>query len=155
MESDCLLLIFQKLGIGDLAVSVRFVCRSWASVSLDPLCWKALNFRDLDFMPWSKFSKNFTERYSLQRRFSFSGFMKLAIHYSKGSAMEIRFPLVFGATTEDLNYATNRQALLKLAHLIRLKVHLSLNSIPNSHIPFKRLFFLIYTVFVRTLVEHY
>lgn len=105
MDEDCLVNIFQRLGLEDLTLGVPFVCKSWFRASLDPLCWRVLDLEPLDFMPWSNFTKRFMRQYSL-RQFSFTGFMKLLAVRSRGSAVELRFPLVFGASVHDLFYAS-------------------------------------------------
>ncbi|WOK99536.1 F-box/LRR-repeat protein [Canna indica] len=112
MEMDCLANIFQRLSLEDMAVAVPFVCRSWLQASLDPLCWRALNFRQLNFLPWSSFTRKFTAAYSYSDvsadAASFSSLLKLVVARSKGVVTEIQFPLVFGASLQDLLYASNR-----------------------------------------------
>ncbi|KAL5718926.1 hypothetical protein ACHQM5_011777 [Ranunculus cassubicifolius] len=44
LQGDCLVKIFQKLGIEAMMKAVPFVCKSWYKTSLDPLCWKYLIF---------------------------------------------------------------------------------------------------------------
>ncbi|KAK8954218.1 hypothetical protein KSP39_PZI002934 [Platanthera zijinensis] len=104
MEMDCLVCIFSKLNLDDLAVSVPYVCRSWSAAARDPLCWRFLDFRSLDFMPWSRFAKRFADRNSVSR-FSFAGFMKLAVRRSAGLADELRLPEL--ASIDDLILASN------------------------------------------------
>lgn len=53
-EIDCLTNIFGRLGIEDLTVAVPFVCHWWYRASLNLLCRTVLDFRSLDFMPWSR-----------------------------------------------------------------------------------------------------
>ncbi|PKA61971.1 F-box/LRR-repeat protein [Apostasia shenzhenica] len=117
MEIDCLVNIFCKVGLDDLAVSLPLVCRSWSAAAGDALCWKALDFRDLDFMPWSSFSKAFTARFFVPR-FSFSGFLKLAVRRSSGGAAELRLPQI--ASMEDLVLASNECPRLKILSLPKL-----------------------------------
>ncbi|XP_038970390.1 F-box/LRR-repeat protein At3g48880-like isoform X2 [Phoenix dactylifera] len=112
MDMDCLVNIFQRLGLEDLTLGVPFLCKSWYRASLDPLCWRVLDLEPLDFMPWSKFTKRFMTQYSLHH-FSFSGFMKLVAMRSRGSAIELRFPPVFGASMHDLFHASSEWPGLK------------------------------------------
>ncbi|KAG1348022.1 F-box/LRR-repeat protein [Cocos nucifera] len=128
MGLDCLVNIFQRLGIEDLALGVPFACKSWYRASLDPICWRVLNFQALDFMPWSNFSKRFMRQYSLQH-FSFSGFMKLAIDRSHGGVVELRFPLLIGASLRDLVHASNMCPRLKIAVLPKIMLE------DEEHIP--------------------
>ncbi|KAL5710891.1 hypothetical protein ACHQM5_021402 [Ranunculus cassubicifolius] len=44
LNRDCLSNIFGKAGIEMLIWSLPFVCRNWYAVSLDPQCWKELDF---------------------------------------------------------------------------------------------------------------
>nr|CAD1841480.1 unnamed protein product [Ananas comosus var. bracteatus] len=113
MAADCLSLIFRRLSLEDLAVGVPFVCKSWHRASLDPLCWTLLDFRDVDFMPWSRFSREFSDRYAVPR-FSFSGFLRLCVARSRGSAVELAFPLLFGASLRDLHVAKECTKLRKV-----------------------------------------
>lgn len=106
MEMDCLVHIFQRLNLEDLALGVPFVCKAWLRASKDSLCWKVLNFRHLDFMPWSEFTKKFVAQYGVGR-FSFSGLLKLAVARSRGAAVELKFPLFFGASLQDIVYASD------------------------------------------------
>lgn len=113
MEIDCLVCIFQKLSMKDLTLSVPFVCTTWFRASLSPLCWRVLDLRQLDFMPLSKFGDQFASRYRVQC-FSFSTFLKFAVRRSCGSAVELRFPLFFKVSMEDLVYASNECPRLKI-----------------------------------------
>ncbi|CAL9196233.1 unnamed protein product [Musa hybrid cultivar] len=119
MEVDCLAHVFRKLSLEDLTLSVPFVCKAWLRAALDPLCWRSLNLRDLDFMPWSNFTRTFTAQYAL-RRFSFSGFLKLAVARSHGGAVELKFPLPFGASFRDFVYASHECPRLKTLALPNL-----------------------------------
>ncbi|XP_020579151.1 F-box/LRR-repeat protein At3g48880-like [Phalaenopsis equestris] len=117
MEADCLVAVFSKLALDDLAVSVLFVCRSWSAAARDPLCWRVLNFRSLNFMPWSKFARRFTDQNSVTR-FSFAGFMKLAVRRSGGLAAELRLPEL--GSMEDLILASNECPRLRTLALPKL-----------------------------------
>ncbi|KAJ3674494.1 hypothetical protein LUZ60_005110 [Juncus effusus] len=104
MDIDCLLNIFRLLDLQDITLFVPFVCSSWYRVSLDPICYQVLDFRKLDFMPWSHFSKDFSLRFGLSQPFSLSGFLKLCVARSHGLVMEICFPPLLGMALEDLTY---------------------------------------------------
>ncbi|WOK99005.1 hypothetical protein Cni_G07717 [Canna indica] len=106
MQADCLINIFRRLGLDDLSVAVPFVCKYWWRASLDPGCWRRLDFRSLDFMPWSHFCRSFTSRYHL-KTLSFSRFMRFAVDRSRGAAEELAFPLIFAAPSiQDLSYVS-------------------------------------------------
>ncbi|CAD5193629.1 unnamed protein product [Musa acuminata subsp. malaccensis] len=112
MQVDCLVNIFRRLALDDLTLSVPFVCKCWWHASLDPSCWRLLDFRSLDFMPWSPFSRSFTSLYRL-KTLSFSHFMRLVVDRSRGSAEELIFPLSFGASIQDLVYVSIKCPRLK------------------------------------------
>ncbi|KAI0503526.1 hypothetical protein KFK09_014460 [Dendrobium nobile] len=118
MDVDCLSIIFSKLSLDDLTVSIPFVCRSWsAAAACDPLCWKFLNLRSLNFMPWSSFARRFTDQNSVSR-FSFAGFMKLAVRRSGGVATELQLPEL--GSMEDLILASNKCPRLRTLILPKL-----------------------------------
>lgn len=106
MQADCLVNIFRLLALGDLAVAVPFVCNSWYRASLDPNCWHRLNFRSLDFTPWSPFSRAFTLRYRLHSPLSFSSFLRFALHRSCGGVDQLAFPLSSAVSIHDLAYVS-------------------------------------------------
>ncbi|KAJ6838406.1 F-box/LRR-repeat protein-like [Iris pallida] len=122
MEMDCLVLIFQKLSLQDLTLNVSYVCKTWFQASLSPLCWRVLDFRTLDFTPGSKFSRRFAAaRYPSSRPAAFSAFMKLAVRRSCGAAVELRFPLFFEVSTEDLVRASTGCPKLKVLGMDSLR----------------------------------
>ncbi|KAF5189788.1 F-box protein fbw2, partial [Thalictrum thalictroides] len=47
LDTDCLTNIFGRVGLQELINSVPLVCNSWYKASLDPNCWKILDFRCL------------------------------------------------------------------------------------------------------------
>ncbi|KAK8964568.1 hypothetical protein KSP40_PGU018043 [Platanthera guangdongensis] len=111
MEMDCLVEIFMKLNLDDLSLAVPFVCKSWFVAASHPLCWRKLDFRRLDLLPWSAFSKSFALRHSLHY-FSFTYFLKLAVGRSFKSVTELKFPLKF-ASMDDLVFSSNECPKLK------------------------------------------
>lgn len=122
MEMDCLVLIFQKLNLQDLALSVPFVCKTWLQASLSPLCWRVLDFRRLDFAPGSELSGRFAARHPPPpRRAAFSAFMKLAVRRSCGTAVELHFPLFFEVSAEDLAHASTGCPKLKVLGMDSLR----------------------------------
>ncbi|KAJ6827841.1 F-box/LRR-repeat protein-like [Iris pallida] len=121
MEADCLVSIFQRLSLEDLTLSIPLVCKSWHRASHDPLCWRSLDFRKLDFLPWSKFGERAKKTYP-RSPFSFSSFMRFAIHRSSGAAVELRFPLFLQVSIKDLAYASKECPRLKIVVLCSLKL---------------------------------
>nr|XP_018680933.1 PREDICTED: F-box/LRR-repeat protein At3g48880-like isoform X3 [Musa acuminata subsp. malaccensis] len=86
--------------------------RCWRRASLDPGCWRRLDFRSLDLMPWSHFSRSFTSCDRLSS-LSFSAFMRFVVARSRGSAAELLFPLSFGASIQDLTFVSMKCPRLK------------------------------------------
>ncbi|KAG0477074.1 hypothetical protein HPP92_013915 [Vanilla planifolia] len=109
MPLDCLVNIFSKVGLDNLATAVPFVCKSWSRASADPICWRILDLRRLDFKSSSPFASSFVSLFPLCR-FSFSGFLKLALARSRGTAVDLRVPSV---SKEDLFLASNSCPKLK------------------------------------------
>ncbi|KAG6518431.1 hypothetical protein ZIOFF_021906 [Zingiber officinale] len=97
----------------DLIVAVSFVYKSWYHASLDPSCWRRLNFRSLDFTPWSPFSRAFALRYRLHSPLSFSAFLRFALHRSRGVVDQLAFPLSSAVSIHDLAYASVKCLRLK------------------------------------------
>ncbi|XP_042443992.1 BTB/POZ domain-containing protein At3g08570-like [Zingiber officinale] len=81
--------------------------------SLDPSCWRRLNFRSLDFTPWSPFSCAFALRYRLHSPLSFSAFLRFALHRSRGVVDQLAFPLSSAVSIHDLAYASIKCPRLK------------------------------------------
>ncbi|KAI0501369.1 hypothetical protein KFK09_016314 [Dendrobium nobile] len=123
MDMDCLFIIFSKLGpeaIDDLSVSIPFVCRSWSAAARNPLIWRILNLQSNDFMPWSSLAKRFKAHYQISR-FSFSGFIKLAVRLSDGLASELWLPPL--ASVEDLILASEYCPRLRKLGLPKLTLN--------------------------------
>lgn len=107
MDTDCLVNIFSRLCVDDLILSLPFVCKPWSAAALNPLCWQVLDFRPLDFMPWSSLAKRFAPLQYSMSRFSLSSFLRYSVHRASGSALELRFPpAVCGASLQDFVLAS-------------------------------------------------
>ncbi|PKA66015.1 F-box/LRR-repeat protein [Apostasia shenzhenica] len=119
MEHDCLVNIFSRLGLDDLTVGVPFVCKSWSRASANPHCWRTLDFGSLDLKPSSPFAKRCASLY-YPSRFTFSGFLKLAIARSHGAALDLRFSPLFPASLQVLSCASNGCPKLKALGLPRI-----------------------------------
>ncbi|KAK8919375.1 hypothetical protein KSP39_PZI021252 [Platanthera zijinensis] len=114
---DCLICVFCKLGFEDFAVSIPLVCKSWHAASLDPQCWRDLDFLELDFSKKSNFIARFKRLYRVQH-FSFSSFMKLCVARSHGSVSKLRIPSLLGVSLHrDLVFASIECPKLKVLAL--------------------------------------
>ncbi|KAG0467822.1 hypothetical protein HPP92_017150 [Vanilla planifolia] len=136
LEMECLSNIFSRLALDDLTMAVPFVCRSWFAAASNPNAWRVLNFRLLDFMPWSGFAKRFAAQY-LVSRFSFSGFLKLAVRHSHGVATELMLPRHL-TSMEDLVFASKGCPRLKTLALPNLALD-DEACIPNLIVKWKAL----------------
>ncbi|KAG0466131.1 hypothetical protein HPP92_017711 [Vanilla planifolia] len=136
LEMECLSNIFSRLALDDLTMAVPFVCRSWFTAASNPNAWRVLNFRLLDFMPWSSFAKRFAAQY-LVSRFSFSGFLKLAVRHSHGVATELMLPRHL-TSMEDLVFASKGCPRLKTLALPNLALD-DEACIPNLFVKWKAL----------------
>ncbi|WOL17439.1 F-box/LRR-repeat protein [Canna indica] len=95
LETDCLVKVFERLGVEDLAAGASLVCRSWRRASLSPECWKILDFQRIDFMPWGSFASRFKNQMKAASplpRLSFRSFLEFAVRRSQRSAVELAFP---------------------------------------------------------------
>ncbi|KAJ6796976.1 F-box/LRR-repeat protein-like [Iris pallida] len=113
---DCLGSVFSRLDLEDLTLSVPFVCKPWLEASMDVLCWRVLNLRDMDLMPWSSFSTRFKQAYNT-KHFSFTGFMKTLIDRGRGSTVELAFSTERFASLQELEYASINCLKLKVLGL--------------------------------------
>ncbi|KAK8957093.1 hypothetical protein KSP39_PZI000386 [Platanthera zijinensis] len=119
LHLDCVFIIFSKLGLDDLTAVIPFVCKSWFQASSHPSLHKILDFTLLDLNSSSPLSKILSSQYSLHR-FTFSGFLKLAMALSNGAADELRFSALFPPSIEVLSTASAACPSLKTLFLPRI-----------------------------------
>lgn len=112
---DCLVCIFERLGLEDLILGVPLVCKSWYEASSNPLCWKSLNFAQLDLHPSSHFVGRFKQQYQIEK-FSFTTFLKFMVNRSCRSVAEIVLPSldVTFVLLEDLDCISKEYVLTML-----------------------------------------
>ncbi|THU74917.1 hypothetical protein C4D60_Mb04t38450 [Musa balbisiana] len=103
LPTNCLVDIFQKLSLHDLTLGVPFVCKSWYEASLDPSCWKILDFRTIDPRPGSEFTEKFKHEYRLDR-YQFRGFLNFLIRRSCKLAILLIHPPSQRIPINDLVY---------------------------------------------------
>ncbi|XP_077239775.1 F-box/LRR-repeat protein At3g48880-like [Tasmannia lanceolata] len=108
LEMDCLVTVFENLGLEEMILGVPFVCRSWYKASTDRLCWKILDFNPI--CPCS-FEERFMQEYRIQN-FSFTGLLKFVVTRSCGSAVELMFPLGY-LDLEHIVYVSDECPALK------------------------------------------
>ncbi|PIA33348.1 hypothetical protein AQUCO_04100043v1 [Aquilegia coerulea] len=131
LSMDCLIKVFERVGLESLILDIPFVCKSWYKASLDPLCYKLLYF---EFLPLnrSSWAIKLTRDASLWPESIFPKavpsmqFIKIAVHRSCGMATELKFPnyhsTVYGDNTslmeaffsvKSLEYVLERCPALK------------------------------------------
>uniref|UniRef100_A0ACD5ZYJ6 Uncharacterized protein n=1 Tax=Avena sativa TaxID=4498 RepID=A0ACD5ZYJ6_AVESA len=94
METDCLVHVFRRLSLDDLAAAAPLVCRGWRRAAADPSLWRALDLRHdhvARFMPWGPLAAAFARRYGVAR-FTFAGFLGLCLARAAGSVSSLALP---------------------------------------------------------------
>ncbi|CAM0875770.1 unnamed protein product [Alopecurus aequalis] len=94
METDCLVHVFRRLPLEDLAAAAPLVCRGWRRAAADPSLWRALDLRHdhiARFMPWGALAAAFARRYGVAR-FTFAGFLRLCLARAAGSVSRLALP---------------------------------------------------------------
>ncbi|XP_019055639.1 PREDICTED: F-box protein FBW2-like isoform X2 [Nelumbo nucifera] len=91
MNKDCLVKVFEVVGLESLILDVPFVCKSWYNASLDPQCWKNLTFPKLGGWPSSPFMERYMDEYHADK-FSVTGFIKFVVDRSCKSSVKLVLP---------------------------------------------------------------
>lgn len=94
---DCLVKVFERVGVESLLLDVPFVCKSWHKATLNPSCWKNLVFPEFEpepfeFDPYPFYDRFLTEYRVGEDRFSVTDFIKLVVNRSRGSAVSVKLP---------------------------------------------------------------
>ncbi|XP_042484546.1 F-box/LRR-repeat protein At3g48880-like [Macadamia integrifolia] len=114
LNTDCLMKVFEKVGLESMILDVPFVCKTWYKASLNPECWKTLRFPvgigDSWMWGFDEFTDRFMEVYQIEK-FSVTGFVKLLMTRSSGSAVNIFLPS--HCTLEALEFVSNECPALK------------------------------------------
>lgn len=109
LDTDCLVNIFQKVGVESMLLFIPFVCKSWHRTSLTPACWKSLLFpyaETFDPMNFDTADSNeseagffdfFVRRFAREfdiawSDFTIPKFFKLLIRRSQGSVEFLKLP---------------------------------------------------------------
>ncbi|KAM1270353.1 hypothetical protein ACFX13_032272 [Malus domestica] len=103
LKMDCLVKVFEKVGVESLLLDVPFVCKSWHKATLNPSCWKNLVFPEFEpepfeFDPYPFYDRFLTEYRVSEDRFSVTDFIKLVVDRSRGSAVSVKLP---GCCTDE------------------------------------------------------
>nr|DAD22517.1 TPA_asm: hypothetical protein HUJ06_023980 [Nelumbo nucifera] len=104
LDMDCLVSIFEKVGMDDLLLSLPFVCKSWYRASLQPYCWKVLDIQHLQSMG-ILFTNRFVSTYRI-KWFSSMGLVKLLVKLGHGSSVKVILPDEFAY--EELVYISDK-----------------------------------------------
>ncbi|GFY92958.1 hypothetical protein Acr_08g0013540 [Actinidia rufa] len=114
---DCLVNIFGRVGLESLLLDVPFVCKSWYKVTLNPQCWRRLDFSKLtldDYWDFNDFTSRLMDKYHLEGKFHITAFIKSVIKRSGRSATYLALPsLPNDCTEEALLYVADECPALK------------------------------------------
>ncbi|PIA57844.1 hypothetical protein AQUCO_00500040v1 [Aquilegia coerulea] len=96
MCMDCLVKIFERVGLESLMFNIPFVCKSWYKASLDPICWKVLDFQFMYINEEEEEEEDGSGKSSLIEKWrwplSSIQFIKVAVHRNGGMATQVLFP---------------------------------------------------------------
>ncbi|PIA57847.1 hypothetical protein AQUCO_00500041v1 [Aquilegia coerulea] len=97
LSTNCLVQIFQKVGLECLILVIPFVCKSWYKASLDPQLYKVLDFQFMNMYGDEEEDEDEDEEEDdsalVERRIlPPMQFMKIAVNRSRGMATEVLFP---------------------------------------------------------------
>ncbi|XAR62564.1 hypothetical protein NMG60_11017381 [Bertholletia excelsa] len=102
MNVDCLVNIFERVGMESLLLDVPFVCKSWYKATLNPNCWKRLLFPKLDHYDYSEDSR-LEDAYRFHSKSAITSFVKFVVKRSKRQGTVLALPAC--CTEEALLYA--------------------------------------------------
>ncbi|KAL6291983.1 hypothetical protein ACE6H2_000125 [Prunus campanulata] len=116
LEMDCLVKVFEKVGMESVLLDVPFVCKSWYKATLNPSCWQSLIFPDSERIDWpldvsecpnfQNLMYRFASEYQIDGdRCSVTAFLKFVINRSSGNATVLKLPKC--CTVEAFEFAAN------------------------------------------------
>ncbi|KAF6143780.1 hypothetical protein GIB67_016701 [Kingdonia uniflora] len=137
LNRDCLVNILGRLGIEELVFDIPFVCKSWYKTSLDPECWKSLNFYEVSFIDnfsflGKSFKKKYIDHYKVGN-FMVDRFVEFVVNRSRGSATSVALP-EYSTTNKTLEYIVDGCPKLRM-----LNVPMSLNDLGSKLVEWKHL----------------
>ena len=94
---DCLVKVFQKMGMEELLLDVPVVCKSWYEATLNPKCWQNLIFQENFFAFRDRVRKEY------QKEVSITAFIKSMVNRSSRCATTLMLPHC--CTEEALEYS--------------------------------------------------
>jgi hypothetical protein len=106
MEMDCMVQVFVRLDLEDLAAAAPLVCRGWRRAAADPSLWRALDLRRdhvARFMPWGALAAAFARHYAV-RRFSVAGFLRLCVSRARGYADDVALPPLLAEPADEIDH---------------------------------------------------
>ncbi|KAL5723220.1 hypothetical protein ACHQM5_006643 [Ranunculus cassubicifolius] len=92
LNEDCLVKVFEGVGLESLILDVPFVCKSWYKVAIYPGCWKRLDFRFINLDHQLSFQNRFIALYNVIN-FSCIKFIQLVVRRSRRSATSLVLPI--------------------------------------------------------------
>ncbi|PSS23950.1 F-box/LRR-repeat protein [Actinidia chinensis var. chinensis] len=104
LHMDCLVNIFGRVELESLLLDVPFVCKSWYKATLNPQCWRSLDFSKLmfdDSWDFDDLTSRLMDKYHLEGKFRITAIIKSVIKRSGRSATYIALPLLPDNCTEE------------------------------------------------------
>uniref|UniRef100_A0A0E0KGM8 F-box domain-containing protein n=1 Tax=Oryza punctata TaxID=4537 RepID=A0A0E0KGM8_ORYPU len=120
LPTDCLVHVFRRLDLDELASAAPLVCRGWRRAAGDPSLWRALDLRHdhlARFMPWGALAGALARLHGVHR-FSLAGFLRLCVARANGTVAELALPPLLSsppAASELDHVAAECPALRRLA----------------------------------------
>ncbi|ONM07088.1 F-box/LRR-repeat protein At3g48880 [Zea mays] len=124
MDTDCLVHVFGRLDLEDLAAAAPLVCRGWRRAAAEPSLWRALDLRRdhvARFMPWGALAAAFARRYAV-RGFSLAGFLRICVWRARGSAEDVALPPLLAEPAHEIDHISLRCPRLRRLALPHLTV---------------------------------
>ncbi|XP_028086958.1 F-box/LRR-repeat protein At3g48880-like [Camellia sinensis] len=139
LSMDCLVNVFGRVGIESLLLDVPFMCKSWYKATLNPLCWRRLDFSKISLDSWSydESISRLLDKYQLNDKLSVTAFIKFVVKRSARSATFLSLPDC--CTEEALLYVADECPDLRVLLLPRCLPRDHMLQIPNLMSKWKNL----------------
>ncbi|KAL6315411.1 hypothetical protein AAG906_000524 [Vitis piasezkii] len=106
LNINCLVNVFQKVGMETLLLDVPLVCKSWYKATLHPMCWQHLIFPE----NFEAFADRIMKEY--QKEIPITSFIKFIVNRSSRCATTLMLPN--RCSEEGLEYAAKECPALKV-----------------------------------------
>lgn len=116
LPTDCLVHVFRRLDLDEMASAAPLVCRGWRRAAADPSLWRALDLRRdhlARFMPWGALAGALARLHGVHR-FTLAGFLRLCVARAAGTVADLALPPLLSSSELD-HVAAECPALRRLA----------------------------------------